>query len=62
MLIVLVPWSAANLHDILWPTGYRAWSGAEPMQHLKALAHNVQVISDEPGFVYRANLSYADAA
>lgn len=55
VLILLIPWSAANLHDVLWPTGYRGAS-AQLMQQLRALPRNAEVISDEPGFVYRANL------
>ena len=37
LLIILIPWSVANLHDILWPTGYRGAS-AQLMQH--AAAHS----------------------
>jgi hypothetical protein len=55
LLIVLIPFSVASLHDILRPTGYRGAS-AELMQALERLPRNAQVISDEPGFVYRANL------
>src|SRR4029077_4579869 len=51
----LLPFSVANLHDILAPTGYRGAS-AELMQELARLPRNAQVLSDEPGFVYRANL------
>ena len=36
LLVVLMPWSAANLHVILWPTGYRGAS-AELMHSLNAL-------------------------
>jgi len=55
LLVLLVPWSAANLHDILWPTGYRG-AAAEVMRELNALPRDAWVISDEPGFVYRAGL------
>jgi hypothetical protein len=55
LLVLLVPWSVANLHDILWPTGYRG-AAAELVHTLKGLPRNAWVISDEPGFVYRANL------
>lgn len=55
VLIVLIPWSAVNLRDVLLPTGYRGAS-AQLMESLAQLPRNAQVISDEPGFVYRANL------
>jgi hypothetical protein len=55
LLVLLIPWSVANLHDILWPTGYRG-DAAELMRELEALPHDAWVISDEPGFVYRAGL------
>ncbi len=55
LLVLLVPWSVANLHDILWPTGYRG-DAAELMRELNALPRHAWVISDEPGFVYRAGL------
>jgi Dolichyl-phosphate-mannose-protein mannosyltransferase len=55
LLLILIPFSVANLHDILRPTGYRGAS-AELMASLARLPRNAQVISDEPGFVYRANL------
>jgi len=55
LLVLLVPWSVANLHDILWPTGYRG-AAAALMHTLKGLPHDAWVISDEPGFVYRAGL------
>jgi 4-amino-4-deoxy-L-arabinose transferase-like glycosyltransferase len=55
LLVLLVPWSVANLHDILWPTGYRG-DAAALMRELNALPDNAWVISDEPGFVYRAGL------
>ena len=55
LLVLLVPWSVANLHDILWPTGYRG-AAAALMHTLNGLPHDAWVISDEPGFVYRAGL------
>lgn len=55
VLIVLVPWSAINLHDILLPAGYTG-AGAAVMRSLRALPNDAQVISDDPGFVWRAGL------
>ena len=55
VLVVLAPFSVANLSDILHPTGYRGAS-AQLMHALEALPGNAQAISDEPGFVYRAGL------
>ena len=56
VLIVLVPWSAANLHDILLPDRATRARAAALMQSLHRLPGDAQVISDEPGFVYRAGL------
>jgi hypothetical protein len=55
LLVLLVPISVHNLHDILWPTGYTG-AAAELMNTLQSLPHNALAISDEPGFLYRANL------
>ena len=55
LLVLLIPFSIANLNDILWPTGYRG-DAAELMRELEALPRDAWVISDEPGFVYRAGL------
>ena len=55
VLFVLVPFSAHNLHSILAPAGYRG-DDAALMQQLRALPPDAQVISDDPGFVYRAGL------
>jgi hypothetical protein len=55
LLVLLIPFSVANLNDILWPTGYRG-DAAELMRELNALPRDAWVISDEPGFVYRAGL------
>jgi|tagenome__1003787_1003787.scaffolds.fasta_scaffold20965917_2 hypothetical protein len=55
LLVVLVPFSVAHLHDVLDPTGYRGAS-AELMHRLAELPRDAEVISDDPGFVYRANL------
>jgi hypothetical protein len=54
-LIVLAPWSAHNLTSILHPAGYRG-DAAALMHTLRALPRDARVISDDPGFVYRAGL------
>jgi hypothetical protein len=56
VLVLLVPWSAHNLQSILRPTGYRG-DDAALMIRLKALPSDALVISDDPGFVFRAGLS-----
>jgi hypothetical protein len=55
VLVLLLPWSIANLHEVLWPTGYRG-DAAVLMRELRVLPRDAWVISDEPGFVYRAGL------
>ena len=55
VLVLLVPWSAHNLQSILRPTGYRG-DDAALMIRLRALPPDAQVISDDPGFVFRAGL------
>jgi hypothetical protein len=55
VLVVLAPWSAHNLHSILVPAGYRG-DAAAVMIRLRALPHNAQAISDDPGLVFRAGL------
>jgi hypothetical protein len=55
LLVLLVPFSVANLNDILWPSDYRG-AAAELMRTLDTLPRDAWVISDEPGFVYRAGL------
>jgi 4-amino-4-deoxy-L-arabinose transferase-like glycosyltransferase len=56
VLIVLLPWSVHNLRSVLTPTGYRG-DAAAVMHTLRGFPAGSQVISDEPGFVYRAGLS-----
>jgi hypothetical protein len=55
VLFLLAPWSAHNLHSILVPAGYRG-DDAALMIRLRALPSDAEVISDDPGFVYRAGL------
>jgi len=55
VLVLLVPFSVHNLHSILVPSGYRGDAYALVVQ-LRELPSDAQVISDEPGFVYRAGL------
>jgi len=56
LLVLLLPWSAANLHVILWPTGYRGAS-ADLVHSLKALPRGALAIGDEPGFLFHAALA-----
>jgi hypothetical protein len=51
--IFVVPWWAVHLDDVLWPRDYR---GAEAalVDALRALPDGAEVITDEPGFAYRA--------
>jgi hypothetical protein len=55
LLVLLAPWSAHNLHSILAPSGYHG-DDAALMIRLRALPSDAQVISDDPGYVYRAGL------
>lgn len=52
-LIVTVPWSIVHLNDILRPDGYRG-NDAALVRDLRALPEGARVISDDPGFVWRA--------
>jgi hypothetical protein len=51
--IFVVPWWATHLTDVLWARDYRG-SEAALMQQLRALPNGAEVITDEPGFAYRA--------
>jgi hypothetical protein len=51
--IVLVPWWVANTTDILWPHHYSR-SEATAVDRLRALPDDAWVISDDPGFAWRA--------
>ncbi len=55
VLVLLAPWAAHNLHSILAPSGYRG-DDAALMIRLRTLPSDAEVISDDPGFVYRAGL------
>jgi len=52
--VLLVPWWAVNTHEILWPPSY---DGAEQalVDRLRALPDGAWVISDDPGFAWRAD-------
>jgi hypothetical protein len=52
--IVLVPWWVLNTHDILWPSHYSR-SEATAVDRLRSLPAGALVISDDPGFAWRAN-------
>lgn len=51
--IALVPWWVANTTDILWPHHYSR-SEATAVDRLRALPDDAWVISDDPGFAWRA--------
>ena len=56
VLVLMVPWSAANLHVLLRPGQYQG-ADAQLMHTLDALPANALAIGDEPGFLYHADLS-----
>lgn len=52
--ILLIPWWVSNTHDILWPSHYtRAETTA--VDRLRSLPPGALVISDDPGFAWRAD-------
>ena len=53
LFIVLVPWWVLNTRDILWPHGYSR-AEATAVDRLRALPPDAWVISDDPGFAWRA--------
>ena len=62
VLVVLVPWSVAQ--PARHPPRPPATAATTPqlMRTLDALPRDAQVISDEPGFVYRAGPAHPEAA
>jgi hypothetical protein len=54
LFVVLIPWWVSNTHDILWPHHYsRAETTA--VDRLRSLPEGALVISDDPGFAWRAD-------
>jgi 4-amino-4-deoxy-L-arabinose transferase-like glycosyltransferase len=51
--IVAVPYWAVQMDDVLWPRDYSG-AEAELVQELRDLPSGALVITDEPGFAYRA--------
>ena len=51
--IVVLPWHVAHLSELLWPRGYTGQS-AQIVHLLEQLPPGAQVISDDPGLVWRA--------
>jgi 4-amino-4-deoxy-L-arabinose transferase-like glycosyltransferase len=52
--IVAIPWWVSNTHDILWPGDY-ARDEQAVVDRLAALPPDALVISDDPGFAWRAD-------
>ena len=51
--VLLTPWWVSNVHEILWPSSYEADEQAV-VDRLRALPDGAWVISDDPGFAWRA--------
>jgi len=51
--LVLVPWHVAHLSELLWPRGYTG-ERAHVVHILQRLPAGAQVVSDDPGLVWRA--------
>jgi hypothetical protein len=51
--IFVIPWWALHLGDVLWPGDYTG-AEAQLMRQIRALPPGAQIITDEPGFAYRA--------
>jgi hypothetical protein len=51
--VVLVAWWASNAQPMLWPDGYTR-SESAVVERLRALPDDAWVISDDPGFAWRA--------
>ena len=58
--LVTVPWWALHLDDLLWPSGYEG-ADAALLEDLRALPADAQAISDEPGFLWRAEITTVDS-
>jgi len=54
LFVVLAPWWVLNTRDILWPGAYSP-AEATAVDRLRALPPDAWVISDDPGFAWRAN-------
>ncbi len=52
--ILLIPWQVSNTHDILWPHHY-GQAEATAVDRLGSLPAGALVISDDPGFAWRAD-------
>lgn len=51
--IVLIPWWVSNVRPMLWPEAYTR-SEQDVVDRLRALPEDAWVISDDPGFAWRA--------
>jgi len=51
--IVLIPWWVSNVRPMLWPESYTR-SEQDVVDRLRALPDDAWVISDDPGFAWRA--------
>ena len=51
--IVVIPWWASHLTTVLWARDYRG-SEATLMAQIRVLPSGARIITDEPGFAYRA--------
>ncbi len=51
--ILLTPWGFSHTRDIVWPDAYPA-SEAAIVERLRALPSDAMVISDDPGYAWRA--------
>ena len=54
LCVLLVPWWVNNVHDILWPSAY-GHNEQAVVNQFRALPADQLVISDEPGFAWRAD-------
>ena len=52
--VAVAPWYWSNLHSMLWPDPYNAAERAA-VDDLRNLPSGARAISDEPGFLWRAN-------